>query len=316
MSTAFIFPGQGSQTVGMGLELAKQFSVAADVFNEVDEALHFKLSDLMFEGDIAELTQTENAQPAIMAVSLAVVRVLEKETGKKLSDLVSCVAGHSLGEYSALCAAGAMSLADAAQLLRTRGLAMKEAGAHNPGTMAAVLGLNINQVSKIVMEASTKTEICCIANDNCPGQLVISGHFDAVERAMALATQEGARKAVRLPVSGAFHCPLMAQAQEKMKGVLSETPFEKPSVPVVANITAEFEQNPEQLKELLIAQVTGSVRWTESVQYMISKGISDFVECGNGKVLSGLIKRINADARAISVGSPEGIAQGVAFLAC
>lgn len=315
MSTAFIFPGQGSQTVGMGKDLAEHYSVAKAVFQEVDEALSFHLSDLMFAGDSAELTQTENAQPAIMAVSLAVVRVLEQETGKKIHEMVACVAGHSLGEYSALCAAGALSIADTARLLRARGLAMKEASAVNPGTMAAILGLEMNQVSKIVAQASQGEDICKIANDNCPGQIVISGHIAAIDRAIALAVESGARKAVKLPVSGAFHCPLMKSAETKMEAVLKETPICKPVVPVVANITAEFVQNPDRIKELLVAQVTGSVRWTESVQYMASKGISDFIECGNGKVLSGLIKRINPDSRSIAVGTSEGISQGLAFLA-
>lgn len=315
MSTAFIFPGQGSQTVGMGKDLAEHYSVAKAVFQEVDEALSFHLSDLMFAGDSAELTQTENAQPAIMAVSLAVVRVLEQETGKKMQEMVACVAGHSLGEYSALCAAGALSIADTARLLRARGLAMKEASVVNPGTMAAILGLEMNQVSKIVAEACQGENICRIANDNCPGQIVISGHTAAIDRAIAAAVESGARKAVKLPVSGAFHCPLMQSAGTKMEAVLKETPICKPVVPVVANITAEFVQNPDRIKELLVAQVTGSVRWTESVQYMTSKGISDFIECGNGKVLSGLIKRINPDSRSIAVGTSEGISQGLAFLA-
>lgn len=313
MTTAFIFPGQGSQTVGMGLELANRFSIARHVFQEVDDALSFKLSDMMFNGNMAELTQTQNAQPAIMAVSMAVVRVLEQETGHPLHKMVTCVAGHSLGEYSALCAAGVLSIADTAKLLRVRGLAMQDAALKNPGSMAAVLGLDIKDVSKIVIEASQENDECVIANDNCPGQIVISGHTNAIDRAIALATAHGARKAVKLPVSGPFHSPLMKEAEEKMKTVLQETPFAKPTVPVVANITAEFEQNPEQIKELLVSQITGSVRWTESIQYMVSKGICDFVECGNGKVLSGLVKRINPDTRSISIGTPETVTQGLAF---
>ncbi len=313
MTTAFIFPGQGSQTIGMGLELANRFSIARHVFQEVDDALSFKLSDLMFSGDMAELTQTQNAQPAIMAVSMAVVRVLEQEMGKPLHKMVSCVAGHSLGEYSALCAAGVLNISDTAKLLRVRGLAMQDAALKNPGAMAAILGLNIKDVSKIVIEASQENDKCVIANDNCPGQIVISGHTSSIDRAIALATASGARKAVKLPVSGPFHSPLMKEAEEKMKTVLHEITFAKPTVPVVANITAEFEQNPEQIKELLVLQITGSVRWTESVQYMVSKGICDFVECGNGKVLSGLVKRINPDTRSISIGTPETVTQGLAF---
>ena len=314
MNTAFVFPGQGSQTVGMGQELYQQFSIAKQVFEEVDDALDLKLSDLMFSGDIAELTQTENAQPAIMAVSMAVVRVLEQETGRKINELATCVAGHSLGEYSALCASGALSVADTAQLLRTRGLAMKEASVDAPGAMAAILGLDMKQVSKIVNEASQNREICVIANDNCPGQVVISGYLNAIDRAIDIALQSGAKKALKLPVSGGFHSPLMGRAADKMKSVLEELTIQKPQVPIVANITAEFEQNPQRIKELLVAQVTGSVRWTESVQYMTSQGITDFVECGNGKVLCGLIKRINGEARSIAVGNKDGITQGLAFL--
>ncbi len=314
MNTAFIFPGQGSQTIGMGQELFDNFDVARHVFEEVDDALNQPLSQLMFAGDSAELTQTQNAQPAIMAVSMAVVRTLEKEMGRPLSEMVDCVAGHSLGEYSALCAAGALSIADTARLLRTRGLAMAEAGAENPGAMAAVLGLGIRDVAHIVGDASTDTELCVIANDNCPGQVVISGHIPAVDRAIELATTAGAKKAVKLPVSGGFHSPLMKSAEVKMKAVLAETPIQTPTVPIVANITAQFEDDAEKIKELLVSQVTGSVRWTESVQYMLSQGISDFVECGNGKVLAGLIKRINPEARAFSVGNKDCIAQGLAFL--
>ena len=314
MSTAFIFPGQGSQSIGMGKDLYDNFSIAKEVFEEVNDALNFNLSALMFEGDSAELTQTENAQPAIMSVSMAVVKILEQETGRKINELADCVAGHSLGEYSALCASGALSVADTARLLRTRGLAMKKAADIAPGAMAAVLGLDMKQVSKIVMDATDDKELCVIANDNCPGQIVISGHNGAIDKAIAAALAEGAKKALKLPVSGAFHCPLMQSASEEMQAVLSQIELKKPLVPVVANITAEFEQNPERIKELLVAQVTGSVRWTESVEYMVSKGITDFVECGNGKVLCGLIKRINGDARSIAVGNKDGVSQGLAFL--
>lgn len=315
MSTAFIFPGQGSQTVGMGKDLFENFTSAKEVFQEVDEALHFSLSHLMFEGNIEELTQTENAQPAIMSVSMAVIRTLEKETGKTLKEMVSCVAGHSLGEYSALCAAGSLSLSDTARLLRSRGLAMKEASQDHPGTMAALLGLSLAEAAKIAIKSSKPKEVCVVANDNCMGQVVISGHISAIDRALKLAIDAGAKKAVKLPVSGAFHSPLMKSAEEKMRAVLKETQIKKPCLPIVANITAEFEEEAKQIKELLISQVTGSVRWTESIQYMCSKGIMDFIECGNGKVLSGLIKRINNETRCISIGSADSIAAGVAFLA-
>lgn len=314
MGIAFVFPGQGSQTIGMGKDLAQNFEVAKNVFQEIDDTLHFSLSQLMFDGDIQELTQTQNAQPAIMGVSLAVLKVLEQETGKNLADMASCVAGHSLGEYSALCAAGALSIADTARLLRARGLAMQEAGNQQQGTMAAILGLSLADVAKIAILTSKPDDFCSVANDNCPGQVVISGHIPAVERAIAHALEQGAKKAVKLPVSGGFHSPLMKPAEEKMRQILQETPIKAPCVPVVANITAEFENNPQKIKELLTAQVTGSVRWTESVEYMCSKGITDFIECGNGKVLSGLIKRIDPNTRSVSVSNSETITAGVAFL--
>lgn len=312
---AIVFPGQGSQSVGMGKELYDNFPAARVVFEEVDDALGFSLTRLMQSGDMETLTQTENAQPAIMSVSLAAVKALEAESGIQLKEMALCVAGHSLGEYSALCAAGSLSIADTAKLLRTRGLAMKEAGKAASGTMAALLGLDLKQVSKIVIEASRPNDFCMIANDNCYGQTVISGHESAVRHAMEAAMQAGAKKAVELQVSGAFHCPLMQSAADKMQEALENITLRAPSVPVVANITAEFEQNPQRIKELLVAQVTGSVRWTESVEYMTSKGVTDFIECGNGKVLCGLIRRINATARSISVGNKEGVLQGLTYIA-
>ncbi len=315
MSMAIVFPGQGSQSVGMGKELYDNFPAARVVFEEVDDALGFSLTRLMQSGDMETLTQTENAQPAIMSVSLAAVKALEAESGIQLKEMALCVAGHSLGEYSALCAAGSLSITDTAKLLRTRGLAMKEASKAASGTMAALLGLDLKQVSKIVIEASRPNDFCMIANDNCYGQTVISGYESAVRRAMEAAMQAGAKKAVELQVSGAFHCPLMQSAADKMQEALENITLRAPSVPVVANITAEFEQNPKQIKELLVAQVTGSVRWTESVEYMTSKGVTDFIECGNGKVLCGLIRRINAAARSISVGNKEGVLQGLTYIA-
>ena len=315
MSMAIVFPGQGSQSVGMGKELYDNFPAARAVFEEVDDALGFSLTRLMQSGDMETLTQTENAQPAIMSVSLAAVKTLEAESGIQLKEMALCVAGHSLGEYSALCAAGSLSITDTAKLLRTRGLAMKEASKAASGTMAALLGLDLKQVSKIVIEASRPNDFCMIANDNCYGQTVISGYESAVRRAMEAAMQAGAKKAVELQVSGAFHCPLMQSAADKMQEALENITVQAPSVPVVANITAEFEQNPQRIKELLVAQVTGSVRWTESVEYMTSKGVTDFIECGNGKVLCGLIRRINAAARSISVGNKEGVLQGLTYIA-
>lgn len=314
MTVAFVFPGQGSQSIGMGKDLDTNFSVAHEVFQEVDDALHFSLSKLMFEGDIAELTQTQNAQPAIMATSIAALRAIEKETGKKLSETASFVAGHSLGEYSALCAAGALSLSDTAKLLKARGTYMQEASQKNPGAMAAVLGLSLKEVAKLVHEASDEKTLCFIANDNCSGQVVISGHNEAIERAILKAAEMGAKKSVKLPVSGGFHSPLMQEASEKMAETLKTTPIVAPQVPIIANITAEAETNAEKIKNLLVSQVTGSVRWTESIEYMTAKGVTDFIECGNGKVLSGLIKRIAPDARSISIGNSETVATAVTFL--
>ncbi len=314
MTIAFVFPGQGSQSIGMGKDLDTNFSVAHDVFEEVDDALHFSLSKLMFEGDIQELTQTQNAQPAIMATSIAALRAIEKESGKKLSDIATFVAGHSLGEYSALCAAGALNLTDTAQLLKARGTYMQEASQKNPGAMAAVLGLSLKEVAQLVHTASTDDSSCFIANDNCAGQVVISGHNEAIERAILKAAEMGAKKSVKLPVSGGFHSPLMKEAGEKMAQILKTTPIVTPKVPIIANITAEAESNAEKIKDLLVSQVTGSVRWTESVEYMTAKGITDFIECGNGKVLSGLIKRIAPDARSINVSTADTVANAVAFL--
>lgn len=314
MTIAFVFPGQGSQTIGMGKDLDANFSIAHEVFQEVDDALHFNLSKLMFDGDIQELTQTQNAQPAIMATSIAALRCLEKESGKKINEIASFVAGHSLGEYSALCAAGSLSLSDTAKLLKARGTFMQEASQKNPGAMAAVLGLSLKDVAALVHKSSTSDSLCFIANDNCQGQVVISGHTDAIDRAILNATTMGAKKSVKLPVSGGFHSPLMKEAAEKMEIELKTTPIVEPLVPIIANITAEAETNAQKIKELLISQVTGSVRWTESVEYMTAKGVCDFIECGNGKVLSGLIKRIAPDARSINVGTKDSLEAALAFL--
>lgn len=307
MKKALIFPGQGTQTIGMGKELYENFTVAKDVFNEVDEALGFKLTNLMFEGDIAELTQTENAQPAIMAMSLAIVKVLESETKKSINQLCDVVAGHSLGEYSALCAARALSITDTAKLLRTRGLAMKEAADKNPGGMAAILGLTIEDLKEITSNASSKNAFCSVANDNCPGQVVISGHFEALDKAIELALAKGAKKAVKLPISGAFHSPLIEQAAQKMQEVLAQTNIENPIIPIIPNVTACTQQDAQTIKELLIKQVTGSVRWTESVNFMTQNGVNTFVECGNGKVLTGLVKRIATEATTINLNTKQSI---------
>lgn len=304
MTTAFVFPGQGSQSIGMGFDLYNSFEVAKRVFEEVDEALHQNLSALMFAGDDATLMQTQNAQPAIMAVGMAVVKVLEAESGKKISDLVSCVAGHSLGEYTALCAAGALDVARTAKLLRLRGLAMAEAAEKNPGAMAAILALTKTQVQEVIDHTDLNGEICVVANDNCPGQVVISGHNDAVAAVMAGCQAAGAKRAIKLAVSGGFHSPLMVEAAEKMKDVLAETIMQTPVVPVVSNVLAEPVQQVAQIKELLVRQVTGSVLWTDSMHKMVKDmAIDRFVECGNGKVLAGLVKKTYPEMPVVSIGN-------------
>lgn len=286
--TAFIFPGQGSQSIGMGRDLADVFPVAKAVFQEVDEALHQNLSTLMFSGNIDELTQTQNAQPAIMAVSMAMVRVLES-FGFFLKDNASFVAGHSLGEYTALCATGALTLSQTAKILQMRGQAMAEAGRTEAGGMMAVLGLEPDFVQKIAADSG-----CYVANDNGAGQWVLSGSLVALSTAKMRAESMGAKRVVPLPVAGAFHSPLMKSAQEKMKEVLSEITFQHPSVPVVANVTAKAET--DNFVDLLIQQIVAPVRWRESVIYMQTQGIAHFVECGPGAVLSGLVRRILPDS--------------------
>ncbi len=308
MKTAFIFPGQGSQSIGMGLDLYKNFSVARTVFDEVDEALNQKLSTLMFEGNADELMQTQNAQPAIMSVGMAVLKVLASETGKTISDLADCVAGHSLGEYTALCAAGALNVADTAKLLRLRGLAMAEAANERSGGMAAVLALTKEQVADIIANTDLMGEVCVIANDNCPGQIVISGQDNALSAVMEACLKAGAKRAIKLAVSGGFHSPLMQSAAEKMKEVLAETPMKNPVVPVVCNVLAEPVQHADDIKDLLVRQVTGSVLWTDSLHKMVKDmGIERFVECGNGKVLAGLVKKTYPDVLTVSLGNPSDI---------
>ena len=313
MSLAFVFPGQGSQAVGMGKALADASPAARAVFAEVDEALGQKLSVLMWEGPEADLTLTENAQPALMAVSLAVMRVLEAEHGVKLQDVAKFVAGHSLGEYSALAAAGTFSLSDAARLLKTRGRAMQAATPVGTGAMAALLGLDYADAVAIA-EAAAQNEICQAANDNAPGQVVVSGHKAAVERAVILAKEKGARRAVMLTVSAPFHCALMQPAAEMMANALANTPMRPPIVPVIANVLAAPLTEPDQIRKALIAQVTGTVRWRESMAYMAAEGIKLFCEVGSGKVLSGLVKRTAPEASGLALGTPEDIAQSVAQL--
>lgn len=298
MTKALVFPGQGSQAVGMGKDLYDTFAAARDVFQEVDDALNQSLSETIFEGSMETLTQTQNAQPALMAMSMAVVRVMQKELGISLQGTFQFVAGHSLGEYSALCAAGALSVGDTAKLLRRRGEAMARAGEKNPGAMAAIIGLSMDDVRQVVTEAG-----CFVANDNSIGQVVISGNKESVEKACTIASARGAKRALVLPVSGAFHSPLMQEAADEMKDVLLATPMQNPVIPVVCNITATAQTDASKIKELLYEQITGSVRWTQSVQYMSANGVDTLVEAGAGKVLTGLAKRIVPEMAAISVNS-------------
>ncbi|HKA64885.1 MAG TPA: ACP S-malonyltransferase [Methyloceanibacter sp.] len=303
MSIAFVFPGQGSQAVGMGAELAKAYAPARAVFAEVDEALGQSLSTLIWVGPEDQLTLTENAQPALMAVSLAVIRVLEAEKGLSLKESVAFVAGHSLGEYSALAAAGSLSLADTARLLKTRGQAMQAAVPVGEGAMAALLGADLSQAQELA-KAASEGEVCSAANDNAPGQVVISGTRTAIERTVALAPKFGARRAVLLPVSAPFHCALMRPAAQVMQEALSEVKISAPSMPLVANVLASAISDPEAIRSRLIEQVTGMVRWRESILYLRDQGVDSLYEIGAGRVLTGLARRFEGfEAR--SVGTPE-----------
>ena len=312
MSIAFIFPGQGSQAVGMGAELAKAYPSARAVFAEVDEALGQSLSKVMWEGPEAELTLTENAQPALMAVSLAAMRVLA-EKGLRLPDRVAYVSGHSLGEYSALAAAGAISLADTARLLKTRGQAMQEAVHVGEGAMAALLGADLAQAQELA-KAAADGEVCEAANDNAPGQVVISGAKSAVERALALAPKYGARRAVLLPVSAPFHCALMKPAADAMRAALASVEIKAPSVPLVANVLASPISDPEEIRARLVEQVTGMVRWRETMDYLKTNGVTTVYEVGSGRVLTGMARRLEGiDAK--SVGTPDELEAAAAALA-
>jgi len=307
MAKAFVFPGQGSQAIGMGKGLAEAFAAARNVFEEVDEALNQKLSALMFEGPEAELTLTANAQPALMATSLAALRVLEAEAGLDLAREAAFVAGHSLGEYSALAAAGSLSIADAARLLRRRGEAMQQAVPVGKGAMAALIGLDYEAGLAVAAEAQRETgadSVCAIANDNGGGQVVVSGSKAAVERAIEIARTKGARRAIALPVSAPFHCALMQPAAEVMAAALAKVELKAPKVPLVANVLAAPIQDPNEIRKRLVEQVTGTVRWRESVAFMAGQGVSEFIELGWGKVLTGLLKRIVDNALGISVGTP------------
>jgi len=305
---AFVFPGQGSQSVGMGKALAEIYPQARAVFAEVDDALGQKLSGLMFEGPETELTLTANAQPALMAVSLAVIRVLEAEAGLDLARDAAFVAGHSLGEYSALAAAGAFSLCDAARLLRQRGMAMQDAVPVGIGAMAALLGADYETGVAVAKQAAAETgAVCQIANDNGGGQVVVSGAKAAVERAMEIGKTKGAKRSMLLPVSAPFHCSLMQPAADVMAEALQKVDIKPPKVPLVSNVRAAPVSDPVEIRALLVAQVTGTVRWRESIIYMASQDARLFIECGAGKVLSGLLKRIADTAAALSIGTPADI---------
>ncbi len=304
MTRALIFPGQASQQVGMGQALAGAFPIARQVFQEVDETLKQHLSKLMFKGPEEDLTLTENAQPAIMAVSVAAYRVLEKEAGLNIADTVRFVAGHSLGEYSALAIAGTFSLADAASLLKIRGQSMQKAVPVGEGAMAALLGLDLDEAVSVAEEAGN---VCTVANDNAPGQVVISGSKEAVERAIVIAAERGAKRSIMLPVSAPFHCPLMAPAADTMGEALAGIVMSPPVVPLIANVTALPTQGPDEIRQLLVEQVTERVRWRECVLKMIDEGVDTLIEVGAGKILSGMTKRINRDIKSINVGLPEDI---------
>ena len=310
---AFTFPGQGSQAVGMGKDLAAAYPEARAVFQEVDEALGQRLSATMFEGSEDVLRLTENAQPALMAVSLAIIRVLESK-GIRVADHAAYVAGHSLGEYSALCAAGTFSLTDTARLLKTRGQAMQKAVPVGHGTMAALLGLDVTTAREVATEAA-QGDVCDVANDNAPGQVVVSGATAAVERAVEIAKARGAKRALLLPVSAPFHCALMQPAADAMAAALAEVTMQAPVVPLVANVLAAPISDPAEIRQRLVEQVTGVVRWTESVSWLTGAGgVTHLAELGTGKVLTGLAKRINAEAIAIAVGGPSEIDAFVAEL--
>jgi [acyl-carrier-protein] S-malonyltransferase len=313
MSIAFVFPGQGSQAVGMGASLANTYPAARAVFDEVDEALRQNLSKLMWGGPETELVLTENAQPALMAVSLAAMRVLTEEKGIKLRDKVTFVAGHSLGEYSALAAAESLSVADTARLLKIRGKAMQEAVPVGEGAMAALLGADLDQ-AKALAAAAAEGQVCEAANDNAPGQVVISGAKSAIERAVKLGPQFGARRAVLLPVSAPFHCALMQPAADAMREALSKVEIKEPAVPLVANVLASSISSPTEIRDRLIEQVTGMVRWRESMMYLQAQGVTNVYEIGAGKVLAGIARRFDG-LQAANVGTPEELEAAATTLA-
>ena len=302
--TAILFPGQGSQMVGMGKDLAQNFKSAQEVFAIIDEILHQNLSKIMFEGPSEELTKTQNTQPALMAVSIAIVKILEKEFGKKFSDLCEYSAGHSLGEYSSLCASESLTLQDTAKLLQIRGNSMAKCGEKTSGAMCAILGVEIDIANAIANEAS-QGEICQVANDNSLGQIVISGSKNAINRAIEIAKSKGAKRAILLPVSGAFHSELMIDAQDEMKQALSKITFKKPSVNLIANVTAQIIVEPNQINDLLTKQITHSVKWRESMLKLKDLGVEQIIEIGSGKVLCGLATRTVSDFKTISIQNCE-----------
>lgn len=308
MTYSFVFPGQGSQFVGMGKDLADNFASARDVFQEVNDTLNQDLFKIMCEGSEADLTLTSNAQPALMANSMAVVRVLEKDFGIKLKEKASFVAGHSLGEYSAACAAGVFSLADTAKLLRIRGDAMQKAVPLGVGGMAAVIGLSFDKVTELAKECAGSGYVCVTANDNSDGQVVISGHLEAIDKAVEIAgIKYGAKRCLKLPVSAPFHSPLMAPASEVMKGALANVSVNNAEIPLIANVLASAISSADEIVKRLVEQVTGSVRWRETVKFMADNNVTNVVELGAGKVLSGIVKRSNKEINAISVGAPAEI---------
>lgn len=312
MSRAFVFPGQGAQTIGMGRDLAEAYPAAREVFDAVDDALGEDLSGLIWTGEAETLTLTRNAQPALMATSIAALHALEAE-GVSVADHAAFVAGHSLGEYSALVAAGALELGDAARLLRTRGEAMQSAVPVGEGAMAALLGLGLDEARAIATEAA-QGQVCEAANDNDPSQVVISGHREAVERALPLAKERGAKRAMLLPVSAPFHCQLMAPAADAMAAALADVAIAAPAVPVIANVTAAPVDDPDTIRELLVEQVCGAVRWRESVQRMAALGVTETWEIGAGKALSGMIRRIDKSIATRAVGTPAEVADAAQSL--
>lgn len=304
--TALIFPGQGSQAVLMGKDLYENFACAREVFKKTDEILGVNLSKIMFEGPSEELTKTENTQPALMVVSMAIIEILEKEFGKKVEDMASLVAGHSLGEYSALCASRAITLETAAKLLQIRGRSMAKCGEKTQGAMAAILGVDIAVAEAIALEAAAG-EVCQVANDNSVGQIVLSGSKSAIERSLEIAKAKGAKRAIMLPVSGAFHSALMLDAALAMEEALSQAEIKSPSVPLVANVIAQKAEDPNQIKDLLVKQITGSVKWRETMLFMEQSGIEEVIEIGSGKVLCGLVGRTCANMKSRSIQNVEDI---------